>query len=533
MHSLAAQEDPTFDDSEPIVYVPRGGEREDPAVAYLRRHQRKGGAKGNVAIDNAKVVNLDAIQFSYPMTNTTGGTVVLTWDARGVFERFNVEVNNLSRGAVRGHETGVVLEGLRAGEFKFSIQGVTLQGRTTKLDLLFEVLPTSPISLNITNWLAFGFSRCPDPAEFADGTGTLIVNWRTLAPINTPVEHFDVFVNNERFEVPDGTKTSAKIVGLCPNCYRVEVQAFTPDYVSDPARVCTTGQILPGPVEARCHGTHANADGRIDAIRIGFHFSDLFHYDAAAFWLYNPDGGNTFLGFAPPDIGEITIRGLDLPCQPYRLEIAGARFVRNEEICSEFRSDFNRDQRPDLAVNEFTRACPNLAGPPVAVDMGGNPNAPEFTRRLQLFTNRPGNANSRVVVACDPRVNQDGTSACAVKTQEISRFRRGDVNVDGRVDIVDPLAALFRMFGKGLADMNARFECPEAADVDNNSRIDVTDPVRILKTLFLGENLIDAPGPHRCGVDLSDGPDLGCVYPEDAACATVVPPVEPEVDAAR
>jgi len=53
--------------------------------------------------------------------------------------------------------------------------------------------------------------------------------------------------------------------------------------------------------------------------------------------------------------------------------------------------------------------------------------------------------------------------------------------------------------------------CLDAADADGNNRLEVTDAVRMLGYLFLGEAPPVAPGPppQACGPD-NDATHLGC-----------------------
>jgi hypothetical protein len=76
------------------------------------------------------------------------------------------------------------------------------------------------------------------------------------------------------------------------------------------------------------------------------------------------------------------------------------------------------------------------------------------------------------------------------------RFRRGDANADGRVDISDAIRILGYLFlgRQGMA-------CDSAADADDSGSLDISDPIRILVHLFLSAAPPPAPGPERCGAD--------------------------------
>ena len=74
-------------------------------------------------------------------------------------------------------------------------------------------------------------------------------------------------------------------------------------------------------------------------------------------------------------------------------------------------------------------------------------------------------------------------------------FRRGDVNIDGRVDIGDPLHLLIHEFlGAG------ELLCLEAADADDDGAVSgLTDSLRIFQALISGTETLPAPGGRVCG----------------------------------
>jgi hypothetical protein len=85
-----------------------------------------------------------------------------------------------------------------------------------------------------------------------------------------------------------------------------------------------------------------------------------------------------------------------------------------------------------------------------------------------------------------------------------TRFIRGEVNGDGRVDISDAVAILGYLFlGGGTPG------CLAAADADDSETIEITDAVYLLGALFLGSAPVPQPYPD-CGADPSPGTEPGC-----------------------
>jgi regulation of enolase protein 1 (concanavalin A-like superfamily) len=89
-----------------------------------------------------------------------------------------------------------------------------------------------------------------------------------------------------------------------------------------------------------------------------------------------------------------------------------------------------------------------------------------------------------------------------------SSFRRGDVDANGSIQITDPVRILGYLFlGEGSP------ECLEAADTDNDGAVDISDVIANLSYQFTGGESPAPPGPTVCGED-PQAPFLGC----DQAC---------------
>jgi predicted outer membrane repeat protein len=87
------------------------------------------------------------------------------------------------------------------------------------------------------------------------------------------------------------------------------------------------------------------------------------------------------------------------------------------------------------------------------------------------------------------------------------RFRRGDANADGAVNLADPVFTMSFLFANGPAP-----PCREAVDTNDDGSMDIGDAIRTLFFLFASGE--PPPEPHAgCGFDPT--PDsLGCAsYP--------------------
>jgi hypothetical protein len=84
------------------------------------------------------------------------------------------------------------------------------------------------------------------------------------------------------------------------------------------------------------------------------------------------------------------------------------------------------------------------------------------------------------------------------------RFRRGDSNADGKVDISDAVRIFMHLF-LGAAEP----ACLDSADTNDDGWVDISDGILILKDFFRPGTAISAPGPLDCGIDPT-GDGLGC-----------------------
>jgi hypothetical protein len=110
--------------------------------------------------------------------------------------------------------------------------------------------------------------------------------------------------------------------------------------------------------------------------------------------------------------------------------------------------------------------------------------------------------NSLKLLALDSDGNLIASDSINVISNVGPQFIRGDLNLDGRVDISDPLTLLFHLF-QGLPST-----CEDAGDADDDEVLNVTDAIYLLDHLFRGGPAPPAPYPLP-GVDPL-GPALSC-----------------------
>ncbi|MEM7231707.1 MAG: choice-of-anchor Q domain-containing protein, partial [Planctomycetota bacterium] len=108
---------------------------------------------------------------------------------------------------------------------------------------------------------------------------------------------------------------------------------------------------------------------------------------------------------------------------------------------------------------------------------------------------------------CHEEVDVGAYEFCgdAPSSPPVPRFRRGDSNADGRVDISDSIMIFTYLFLGGTEP-----PCLDAADVDDTGVIDLTDGLAVNLFLFLNGRDPATPGPFRCGADPTPDDDVSC-----------------------
>ena len=86
-----------------------------------------------------------------------------------------------------------------------------------------------------------------------------------------------------------------------------------------------------------------------------------------------------------------------------------------------------------------------------------------------------------------------------------AQFIRGDANLDGQIDISDPVTLLGILF-LGNADPG----CRDAQDANDSGEADISDAIFLLTYLFSGGRVPPAPS-GVCGCDETDDDELDCL----------------------
>jgi hypothetical protein len=106
-------------------------------------------------------------------------------------------------------------------------------------------------------------------------------------------------------------------------------------------------------------------------------------------------------------------------------------------------------------------------------------------------------------LAC-PTPGTSNRESCEVPVS----FRRGDADRDGALSLSDSVRILSALF------LGEPIECWDAADLDDDGAASITDPIRLLDHLFLGGSPPPAPfpdcGPDPTPDDLRCEPAAGC-----------------------
>ncbi len=159
--------------------------------------------------------------------------------------------------------------------------------------------------------------------------------------------------------------------------------------------------------------------------------------------------------------------------------------------------DFRSEAQPLLSITLDVRLA--AAGEEeidgIVLESGLKPRGAPFPAiKLDLVQQNPRDQDTifKIHLEAEPDVPPPG-----------DKFRRGDANDDGLVDISDPVQVISWLFqGEGAPG------CLETADTNRDRQHDLTDAVFLLAYLFLAGEPPPTPGPLDCGSDPEPG--SGC-----------------------
>jgi FG-GAP-like repeat len=165
-------------------------------------------------------------------------------------------------------------------------------------------------------------------------------------------------------------------------------------------------------------------------------------------------------------------------------------------------ADLDGDGRPDATTAHSNVASVSVLSSAGAQGLGGRT---DYQSRLKALDHRAADVDGDgaldlLVLASTGIAILPGQSAAPAAP----RFRRGDPDGSGQIDLTDAIAILNRLFLAGPA-----LGCEKAADSNDDAAVDLSDAVAILGRLFLGGPALPPPGPGACGEDpTADG--LAC-----------------------
>jgi hypothetical protein len=157
-------------------------------------------------------------------------------------------------------------------------------------------------------------------------------------------------------------------------------------------------------------------------------------------------------------------------------------------------ADIDQDGRLDVAAGDFAsllvfRNAASGLDPPEAYAVGYSPRA--------ILLGRFTGDGALDAVTAD--FGAQALSLLAGETRAAAGlFRRGDADGNGKLELTDAVVVLGSLF-QGAGSL----PCPDAADADDDGSLVLTDPIRVLTHLFQGGALLPSPGLEACGPDPS------------------------------
>ncbi|MBI4583519.1 MAG: hypothetical protein HY717_05815 [Planctomycetes bacterium] len=101
-------------------------------------------------------------------------------------------------------------------------------------------------------------------------------------------------------------------------------------------------------------------------------------------------------------------------------------------------------------------------------------------------------SDTAIVADAAEMAENTGEAAPDITDPHDASFSRGDVNNDQAFDLSDPIGLLGFLYLGGPAPY-----CQDAADADDNGRLEMADSIAMLQSLFLGQGTLAAPYGER------------------------------------
>ncbi|MBI4584506.1 MAG: hypothetical protein HY717_10860 [Planctomycetes bacterium] len=169
----------------------------------------------------------------------------------------------------------------------------------------------------------------------------------------------------------------------------------------------------------------------------------------------------------------------------------------------------------------FISAIPLYIFPPPAFPLPGGDNFPIAKARYKVIAdldpslptfiefsddlNPPNSPPTPTLLTVDGKTKKpEKVTDGEVRGESGQRFRRGDVDGNGRLNIADAIISIYRI----ILNHKKFFDCDGALDSNGDSRLNLSDPLAIVLWLFQGGQPLPAPF-RSCNCDPFKS-SLGC-----------------------
>jgi hypothetical protein len=164
----------------------------------------------------------------------------------------------------------------------------------------------------------------------------------------------------------------------------------------------------------------------------------------------------------------------------------------------------------DPGTGSLTRLCTDVQGidgdsnafavdrerKGILIHFGGPVNPKEFDNHVVALSISSEGCSAKILALSTPAI-QGFLNGIAIRSAPPAvLFRRGDTNGDGKIDLTDTVRTLQYLF---LGETG--IPCPDSADANDDGSLDLSDAVTTLAYQFLGGTPPPDPGPLSCGSD--------------------------------